>query len=72
MTGQPAAVLVAVLGEPAPALAAFHARWTAIALAAGGCPALCQFLRAGAASAEPRSSLPPAGTRSAPSQGAPT
>jgi len=68
------AVLVAVLGEPAPAeaLAAFHAFWTAIALAAGGCAALCLFLRAAAASAEPQSSLPPAGTRSASSQGAPT
>lgn len=69
MTGPSAAgvgvaVLVAVLGEPAPAeaLAAFQASWTAIAL--------CLFLRAGAASAEPQSSFPPAGTRSASSQAA--
>jgi len=71
MTGQPAAVLVAVLGEPAPALAAFHARWTAIALAAGGCPALCQFLRRRRVR---RAAVlaPPKGTCSAPSQGVPT
>lgn len=68
------AVLVAVLGDPAPAeaLAAFHASWTAIALAAGGCAVMCLFLRAGAASPEPQSSLPSADTGSASSQGAPT